>query len=356
MNKRQITVMTLLCIVITYVFSEDILSKELDLLLSQEDNNSSILGNISISKNNVTIYSRGIGKWYKYFDTSIGSEFVYRIGSITKTFTATIIMYLVQNHEINLDTTIDNYFPDIDNSNIITIRDLLVHQSGIKNFTTFSDYNEFYVKENSKEDMISRISKYKSLFTPGSSGDYSNTNYLLLGYIAEIVSKKEYAKLLEEIIVKKIGLKNTRITSRSFSENNENKRLSDYFSEGLFIEKNPSASGGSGWLCSTTSDLNRFITNLFEGNIISKDYLELMTIPYWTVLNREYGAGMWKQNLINHSIYGHDGSIDWYFSKMFYFPERKIALSVCIINRPEYLLDNEYLFSEIANIVDKCGE
>ena len=112
-------------------------------------------------------------------------ESIYRIGSITKNYTAAMILQLVDRGELTLDTTLDTYFPDMQNAGQITIEQMLRHQSGLVNFSSLPDYMEYFTNDRSRDDMLELFESIGTSFKPGENTEYSNTSYVLLGYIIE---------------------------------------------------------------------------------------------------------------------------------------------------------------------------
>ena len=169
------------------------------------------MGSLAISKSGTVVYSRAIGfslindKEKKPSSTNTK----YRIGSISKMFTTTMIFQLIEEGKITIGTTLDKFFAAIPNAGEITIGNLLNHHSGIHNFTNDPDYTTYMTQPKTQDEMIAVISKNKPDFQPGEKGEYSNSNFVILGYIIEKVTGQPYSKILTERITSKIGLTNT---------------------------------------------------------------------------------------------------------------------------------------------------
>src|SRR5574343_197355 len=136
-------------------------------------------------------------------------ETKYKIGSVTKTFTAVMIMQLIEEKKLTLQTKLNRFYPKIPNAEKISIYDLLHHRTGIVDYIngdTITAKNIY--RFHSKEEMIQKITDYKPLFEPGTKHQYSNSNYNLLGYIIETFTKKSYAENIQTRIVKKENLTN----------------------------------------------------------------------------------------------------------------------------------------------------
>ena len=165
------------------------------------------MGNIAVSKDGEIIYLKSIG----YADISNNlkatKETKYRIGSISKSFTATLVLKAIENKKLELNQTIDKWFPMIKDSDKITIKQLLSHRSGIYNFTDNLNYLTWNTQKKTEKEMVEIITMGGNIFAPDSKAEYSNSNYLLLSYILEKTFMKSYSELLDEYIIKPIDLK-----------------------------------------------------------------------------------------------------------------------------------------------------
>ena len=296
------------------------------------------MGSISIFSNGKEFYQRSIGysDVEKNFEANATTK--YRIGSITKTFTAVVIMQLVEEDKLKMDSYLSDFFPDVPNSEKITLEHLLRHESGIFNVTDDKDFTTWMKKPQTREAMLKRIIKNGTLFEPGDETRYSNSNYLLLSYIAEIVEKKDYAAIVEQRIIDKLHLKNTFYGGKINAEDNQAR--SYVKTEGnwkVTPETDMSVPMGAGGLVSTPEDLNIFYYNLFEGDLMSKASLEAMKTT-----NDGTGLGLMKLTFNGFEVYGHGGGIDGFSSIAVHFPEEKITASY-IANASDYPLNSIFI-------------
>lgn len=294
----------------------------LDSLLSYFFENNKFQGTISISENGDMIFNKSYGFLDIADNIPANSDTKYRIGSISKTFTAVMIFILIEENKIALSDFLSKYFPEIPNSDKITIAHLLTHQSGIHNFTNSID-TSFYLYPKSKADIIDKIKSFKSEFEPGEKTDYSNSNFVLLGYILENLTGKSYAVLLQDLICGKLGLKNTYFMKKTDVADNE--ALSYSFANGNWVlepETDLSIPHGAGALVSTSNDLIAFINGLFDLKLISQKSLDEML-----VIERGMGKGIFKMPFYDNSGFGHTGGIDGFRSALVYFPDKKVSLA-----------------------------
>lgn len=295
--------------------------KKLDSLFNTIHSNDLGMGSMSIFSNGDEIYQRSIGYSDVENNNKANATTRYRIGSITKPFTAVIIMQLLEEEKLEMDMHIDKFFPEIPNSNKITIEHLLRHESGLFNVTDDEDFKTWMVKPQTRKEMLARFIKNGTVFQPGEKAIYSNTNYLLLSYIAEEIENKSYAEVVEERIVDKLDLKNTFYGGKI--DPDKNHARSYVKSEDSWVETpetDMTVPMGAGGLVSTPEDLNSFFYNLFEGNLISKSSLKAMTTTKDGI-----GMGLMKLPFNNLEVYGHAGGIDGFSSIAVHIPEEKLS-------------------------------
>ncbi len=222
--KNKIFIATILIILLFgKAYSQNLNTSKLDSLFNVLAEKSKAIGSLAISNNGKILYRKTIG--YSFISdkekTPATTNTKYRIGSISKMFTATMIFQLIQEGKIKLTTTLETFFPNLPNAKKITISNLLNHRSGLHNFTQDTGYNTWMIQPKSHDEMLAAISKHKVDFEPNEKFSYSNSNYVVLGYIIEKISKLSYAKNLAQRITSKIGLSNTFVGSKTNIKNNE---------------------------------------------------------------------------------------------------------------------------------------
>jgi CubicO group peptidase (beta-lactamase class C family) len=297
---------------------------KLDSFFVALNKNDQSMGNIAISANGVLVYQNAIGfsQINKRAKIPATIETKYRIGSISKMFTATMIFQLIDEGKLSFETHLARYFPQLPNASKINIREMLDHRTGLHNFTSDSLYAAYMGSPKSEAEMIAIFSRQKSDFEPDSKAEYSNTNFVLLGYIIEKLTGKTYGEELKKRVTSKIGLTQTYYGTKANSTQNE---AYSYIYQGQWTqmpETDMSIPGGAGAIVSTPSDLVKFINALFEGKLISIANLELMK-----TMRDNYGMAMFAMPFYDIKGYGHSGGIDGFLSLLFYLPKEKIAIS-----------------------------
>lgn len=169
------------------------------------------MGNLTISQNGSIKYQKAIG--YSYIDESKKTPAdiftKYRIGSATKMFTAVLIFQLIEEGKLSPDSKLNTYFPDLPNADKITIGNMLYHRSGLHDYTYDTNFTEWMDKPKTHDELLKIIKDKGSDFEPDTKAEYSNSNYLLLGYIIERICHASYGDALKKRITSKLNLKNT---------------------------------------------------------------------------------------------------------------------------------------------------
>ncbi|MDI1234034.1 MAG: serine hydrolase, partial [bacterium] len=199
--KLRIVLQFVLIIVIFNLNAQIVNKSKLDSFFSFLNEKNKTMGSISISKNGKQIYSNAIGfcAINSQLKLPANGESKYRVGSVTKTFTATMVFQLIEENKLALSVTLNQFFPQIPNASNITIGNLLNHRSGLSDFINDTNYSEWTSKPRTKVEILNFLSKGKVLFSPDMAMQYSNTNYLLLGYIIESITGKSYSENIRSV-------------------------------------------------------------------------------------------------------------------------------------------------------------
>jgi CubicO group peptidase (beta-lactamase class C family) len=301
---------------------------------------------IAIAKGDTTLLAKGYGLGDVEHAVPATKETVYRIGSITKQFTAVGILLLMQDGEITLDEPITRFLPEYrTQGHTVTIRHLLHHTSGIKSFTNLWSYRTELRNDVSHEDVFGRFQDLPFNFTPGDQFRYCNSGYYLLGVILEKVSKKSYRVFLKERVFQTVGLNHTCYDTHAQIIPN---RASGYARIGKELQNAGYVSMtqpfSAGALASTVEDLITWQRALVNHKLLSADSLKMMTTP--GKLNdgkpTSYGLGVFVRRLDGRVAIRHGGGIKGFRSALAYFPDTDhtiAALANCESSRPEKVLD-----------------
>lgn len=223
------------------------------------------------------------------------------------------------------------------------------HRSGIHNFTDDEDYSTWNTQPKSEKEMIEIIAKSGSDFVPDSKAEYSNSNFVLLTYILEKTFEKSFSGLLEEFIVKPIGLANTYVFGKINTSNNECKSYSFSGAWKLESETDFTIPLGAGAIISKTSDLTRFADALFGGKLLRTESLEIMK-----TIKEGYGLGLFQIPFYQSIGYGHTGGIDGFSSVYSHFPDDKI--SYALISNGTNINSNDISIAALSAVYGKPYE
>lgn len=302
-----------------------------------------VSGSFAIAENGNFTFQKAVGFADAEKNSKANINTQYRVGSVTKIFTAVLMMKAVEEKKISLDQKLSEFITEIPNGEKITLEQLLQHRSGIHNLTDEPEFWQYYTTPKTSIELIGIIKKYKSDFEPGSKHDYSNSNYILLGIILEKIYKTSYADLLEAKITKPLKLKLTKIGGTIDSSKNQAKSF--YFENGKYIavpESDMSIPIGAGNIVSTPMELIKFIQALENGKLVTKESLSKMKN-----FVDDYGYGLVHFPYEKTFGYGHTGGIDNFRTALFYFPELKVAVAY-VANQTT--IDTNEIFDKMIDV------
>ncbi len=317
---------------------------KIDSLMNYLFEKNKFMGQVSIREKGIQVFKKGYG----YIDATKKSKSdgnsKYRIGSVTKTFTSVMVMQLVDEGKIKLSDKLTKFFPKIQNSDKIIVEHLLHQRTGILDFVnTDTIFHSKLTNRVEHDEILERMTTYKSDFEPDSQHKYSNSNHFLLGKIIEKITKKTFAENLKSRIVDKINLKNTYYTTKPTAT--EYAEVLSYMFNGSSWEVLPVSDlnlpFSSGGITSTAQDLTIFIENLFKGNLVSKSSLEKMK-----TMKNGYGMALVNFPFGERKFYGHNGKIDGFYSSVGYYPEDDMAIS--LITNGENFKYNEVMIGILS--------
>jgi D-alanyl-D-alanine carboxypeptidase len=275
---------------------------------------------IAVLKNGKVLKSKGYGLANIELKAPATAETVYQLASITKCFTATAVMLLVEDGKLDLADKIAARLPGVPMAwSNVTVRHLLTHTSGIKNYTQLAAIARHPQKDIKPEEMLSLVADLPLEFPPGERYDYSNTGYFLLGLLIEKLSEISYGDFLDRRIFKPAGMTQTRVND--FADIIPG-RATGYvlddggIANGVFVS--PSQPFSAGALVTSTIDLAKWDAALSSETIVKKSILRLMWTP--ATLNdgslTNYGLGWGIQEREGRKWVQHNGGIIGFSSHM----------------------------------------
>lgn len=316
--------------------------RKIDSLLTHFTKHNKFMGALTIREKDRVVFEKAYGFADVATNAKANAGTRYKIGSITKMFTSAIVFQLIEEKKLTLDTKLSKFCPQIKNADKITIGQMLQHKSGIHNYTNDDDFPTLLKSHQSKEAMLAKLAGMPVDFEPGARAEYSNSNYLLLGYIIEDITKKPYKDNIADRIVKKVGLKDTYYFTGIDPKKNE--AYSYVFEGDKWVQQaewDESVAAAAGALQSTPTDLTKFIKALFDGKIISKSSLTEMT-----TLDNGYGKGILQFPFGERRFLGHNGGIESFSSTVGYYANEGMSFS--LIQNGDNYETNEILIGVLS--------
>jgi len=291
-------------------------------------------GAVLVAKGDQILYQKAFGLDDLDKKTPLRPDMVFRLGSVTKQFTAVAILQLVEQRKISLKDDITRFIPDYPTQGkIITVEHLLNHTSGIKSYTSMPLWTPAVRQMDLTPKALVDFFKDQPMdFDPGDQYAYNNSGYVLLGYIIERVTGMSYADYLAKNVFKPAGLKHSFYETKprpianwanGFQRNADGKYAP---AEPLSMTQ-PYAAGS---LTSTVEDLYRWMRALFAGNVVSKDLLQKAHTP--NILpdgtNTRYGYGWQMGYILGSPTVEHGGSVNGFQSTLIYLPKEEVCVAI----------------------------
>jgi CubicO group peptidase (beta-lactamase class C family) len=283
------------------------------------------MGSVLVARGDAILLNKGYGSANLEWNIPNSPTTKFRLGSVTKQFTAAAVLLLEERGKWKTDDLVKKYMPDAPAAwDRITIFHLLTHTSGIPNFTGFPDYRSLEPFASTPEKLVARFRDKRLDFQPGEKWSYSNSGYVLLGYLLEKVSGETYEKFILENIFVPLGMKdsgydsNTAIIPRRAAgyERAKNGPLN-----AGFIHMSIPFSAGA--LYSTTEDLLRWERGLFGGKVLSAASLAKMTTPF----KNDYACGVGVRTAGGHKVVDHGGGIEGFNTFLAYYPDDRLTVA-----------------------------
>ncbi len=312
---------------------------------------------VAVARGGRTLHSAGYGFADLENQLPATAETVYSVGSITKQFTAAAILQLVDEGELGLEDPISGHLPYGPNyAPGVTIRSLLNHTSGIKNYTTMERWWRTIGVEMTPEEMVAVFQDEPRDFTPGSDFSYTNSGYFLLGLILERVSGQPFGGYLNRNLSVPLDLPSTSdCDDRALVPNRARgyQLLDGEFAHAPYVSMSQAYSAGG--VCSNVLDLLQWTRFLSEGAVLGPDGYERMVTPDTLSDGREieYGYGLAVGFLEGHRRVSHVGATLGFSSFMSHYPDDDLRIAV--LSNTEGA-ETAGIESEIARLLLELGE
>lgn len=257
---------------------------------------------------------------------------VFRIGSIAKQFTAVALLTLVEAGKVKLNDPLSKYLPDYPGGDRITILQLLNHTSGVKNYAALPDYVERTIRQDmTTMQIIDLFKNERPDFEPGSQWAYSNSGYMLVGAVIEVVSGKPWHVYFDEVLFRPLGLRHTGYAHDSVAAK---QLVQGYTREaGKVVPMRPMSMTqphAAGALVSNADDLLRWNRALHEGRILKNETYMKMVVPVGKAADSGigYGFGLFNEKVRKNGMLRHGGRIFGFTTALSYLPGADITVVV----------------------------
>jgi CubicO group peptidase (beta-lactamase class C family) len=328
--KKQKSIIFISILVYVFIFSITCIAQNIESKVDEYVNAYMKMGRFSgsilIAQNGNVLVSKGYGMANYEHDVPNTPQTKFRLGSITKQFTSMAIMQLQEKGMLNVDDAVIKYIPDYpETGKKITIHHLLTHTSGILNFTSFPDYVTTMMIPSPVEKTVERFKDKPLEFEPGEKYSYSNSGYVLLGYIIEKVTGASYEKYIQENIFQPLNMKDTgydhHITllkhrAAGYDLTDDGPVNADYIDMTI-----PHAAGA---LYSTVEDLYTWDRALYTKKLVSRSSLNKI----FTAFKNNYGYGWGITTLFNRACTRHGGGINGFRSNIIRFVDDDACIIV----------------------------
>jgi CubicO group peptidase (beta-lactamase class C family) len=284
------------------------------------------MGSVLVARDGKTLLDKGYGFANLEWQIPNSPTTKFRLGSLTKQFTAASILLLEEHGKLKTDDPVKKYMPDAPAAwDKVTIFHLLTHTSGIPSFTGFPDYRKREPETMTPQQLVDWFRDKPLEFEPGTKWNYSNSGYVLLGYLIEKISGQSYAEFVQQNIFAPLGMKD--------SGYDFNSAIIEHRAAGYTPGKNGPENAGfvnmtiplsAGGLYSTTEDLLRWEQGLFGGKLLSPASLAKMTTPF----KQDYAFGLGVATTNGHKIIAHNGGIEGFNTSLGYYPDDKLVIAV----------------------------
>lgn len=297
----------------------------MDQIVQSHVSSKEFMGTVLVARDHV-LFSKGYGFANLEWNIPNSPQTKFRLGSITKQFTATCILLLEERGKLSTSDPIKKYMPDAPAAwDQITFFHLLTHTSGIPSFTGFPNYPSLEPFAITPEELVGWFRDKPLEFQPGEKWKYSNSGYALLGYLIEKISGEPYAKFVQENIFAPLEMKDSGFDSNAAIIP---RRASGYTRKGNTIENagyiNMTIPFSAGSLYSTTEDLLRWEQGLFGGRVLSAASLRKMTTPF----KSDYAFGLQVSERKGRKVIQHGGGIEGFNTSLAYYPDEKLTIVV----------------------------
>jgi CubicO group peptidase (beta-lactamase class C family) len=325
---RVVSVCLFACIASSAQSTDPAFVKErLDTVAKSYSANNAFMGTVLVVEGDRTLLEKSYGMADLEWSIPNAPDVKFRLCSVTKQFTAALVLLLQEDGKLNIADPIVKYLPDVPKHwEKITLAELLGHTSGIPDIINDKDFGTWSMSPHSPAEQLARIRDKPLEFEPGSRFAYSNSNYVLLGMVIEQAGGQKYGDLLRQRILLPLDMKDSGLDADELvlprRAQGYNPGKNGLISARQSISMTVPWAAGS--IYSTTGDMLRWERGLFGGKVLNEASLKAMTTPG----QGGYGLGVEVAETDGLKVIKHDGGMPGFSARLTYVPERKIAVIV----------------------------
>lgn len=311
-------ILLLFCLFLYVTVPGQAIEKKADELLQAYTDQGKFSGTVLIAAGGKVVFNKGYGYANRDARLPVTKETEFRAGSLTKMFTSTLLLKLVQEHKIELSDPVSKYVPGFSNGQEISIKNLLSHTSGIRGTTDPSAATLTDMVEGFKADSLA--------FKPGAKFEYNNFNYFLLSYIAQKVTGVPFQALLKTKVLSKAGMNHSGLDYEGRKSTHKALGYVTNPNTSLWVQtdnkERVEMASGAGALYTTTGDLWKWSQATSKEQFLTKELYRLA----FTAVQPGYGLGWIVDEKKGHMKIGHTGSIPGFIADFIMFPKDSITI------------------------------
>jgi len=330
MKKIIAAVFCIACLSVLHAQQIDSITQKLDAYLDAANRANKFNGNALITQKGKILLMKSYG--YKNYTARVlnDSNTVFLIGSVTKQFTALVILKLQEEGKLSVNGKLDKYFPEFKYSNKITLENLLTHTSGIYNYVADIDDEDSTISCHpvDKQLILDRVFKHDLFFKPGTKFRYCNSGYYLLGRIIEKVTGKSYEQNVRDVIFTPLQMTHSFF---GFTQSADTNIATGYQHLNSTAQEEAKAwrwdstiTYAAGGIFSTTSDMYKWAQAIVDQKILTSESWKAMFIPRL----EHYGYGVYIDSVWSKKSLSHGGGLPGFISYLCCYPDEDVTIAL----------------------------
>jgi CubicO group peptidase (beta-lactamase class C family) len=303
------------------------LTRELDAYMQPLVDRDLVSGCVLVARRGEVLVNRAYGPADREHGVPLRPSARFRIGSLSKQFTAAAILLLEQRGKLDIEAPLARYLPDFPHADSLTLHQLLTHTSGLANFNELPDYGERYVQPLSTAEVVEWFKAQPRIGTPGEKWAYSNSNYILLAAVIEKVSGKPFATFLHDELFAPLGMNGTGV---DIYEDVLGERAEGYVRDWTGVHRTPyrnmALMNGAGSIVSTVGDLLRWDRALRTEVPLGSAARQKLFTP----VQAAYACGWFTEPRFGHRLIAHSGAINGFLAELQRFVDDDVTVIVLL--------------------------